>query len=140
MRASVATGGRTLGEIPTGLLLFVGFGSRDGPTVLAPMVDKVLNLRVFPDQLGRFHHSVTDVGGALLAVPQFTLYGDTRRGRRPEFSSALAPDQAAPLFAEFVRLLKTAGACEVTTGEFGAHMYVESVNDGPVSLLLERES
>jgi len=108
--------------------------------LLAPMTDKILNLRVFPDRAGRFQHSVLDTGGDLLAIPQFTLYADTRRGRRPEFTNALAPDQAVSLFAQFVDLLRACGARRVATGQFGAHMQVESCNDGPVTLLLERDT
>ncbi len=138
--ASVSVDGRTVGEIPRGLLLLVGFGRGDTPAMLAPMAHKILNLKIFSDDSGRFQHSVLDTGGALLAVPQFTLYADTRRGRRPEFTEALAPDPAATLFARFVDALRSAGAARVATGKFGAYMQVASCNDGPVSLLLERES
>jgi len=132
--------GRKVGEIQRGLLLLIGFGPGDDPSLLASMADKVLNLRVFPNHSGRFQHSVLDTHGGLLAVPQFTLYADTRRGRRPDFSPALAPEQAAPLFMQFVELLRAGGARHVATGKFGAHMKVDSRNDGPVSLLLERDT
>lgn len=135
--ASVVVDTRTIGEIGRGLLLLIGFGEGDDSSVVRPMADKVCGLRVFEDN-GRFEFSVEDVGGELLAVPQFTLYGDTQRGRRPDFTRSLAPDRARQLFDEFVVSLRTRGTVKVEQGGFGAHMSLHLVNDGPVTLMLER--
>lgn len=101
------------------------------------MADKVIGLRLFPDQAGKMNLSLADVGGALLVVSQFTLYGDSQKGRRPSFIDAARPETAIPLYERFVQLLRDAGFT-VETGEFGAMMDVELVNDGPVTLWLER--
>lgn len=127
-----------IGNIASGLLLLVGFGSDDDETVLHPMADKVANLRVFADQAGHFHYSVLQTGGEVLVVPQFTLYGDTSKGRRPDFSMAMPPARARALFDKFVAALDTAGVCQLATGQFGASMQVRLVNDGPVTLVLEK--
>ncbi len=103
------------------------------------MADKVLELRVFPDEEGRMNLSLNDVGGDLLVVSQFTLYGDVRKGRRPSFVDAAPPEKAEALYDRFVSLLRERAPARVETGEFGAMMQVELVNDGPVTLLLERE-
>jgi len=103
------------------------------------MADKVLELRVFPDEEGRMNLSLHDVGGDLLVVSQFTLYGDVRKGRRPSFVDAAPPEKAEALYDRFVTLLRERAPARVETGEFGARMQVELVNDGPVTLLLERE-
>ena len=137
--AAVTVDGEQVGAIGSGLLLLVGFGRGDDASQLAPMADKVAGLRVFPDAAGRLHHSVRDTGGGVLAVPQFTLYGSTRRGRRPEFTDALAPEDASRLFAAFLDELAASGLAQPPqSGRFGAHMAVQLVNDGPVTLLLER--
>lgn len=136
--ASVAVAGETIGEIGPGLVLLAGFGAGDDASVIAPMADKVCGLRVFEDEAGRFQYSVNDTAGDLLAIPQFTLYGDTRRGRRPDFTAALAPQRAEPLFNELVAALKERARGKVASGSFGAHMAVQLVNDGPVTLMLER--
>jgi D-tyrosyl-tRNA(Tyr) deacylase len=127
-----------ISHIAAGLLLLVGFGSDDDESMLQPMADKVANLRVFADHAGHFHYSVLQTRGEVLAVPQFTLYGDTGKGRRPDFSAAMPPKQAQVLFDCFVAALGAAGINRVATGRFGALMQVQLVNDGPVTLVLEK--
>jgi D-tyrosyl-tRNA(Tyr) deacylase len=128
---------RLTGSIDVGFLLLVGFTHSDGESELAWMAEKVVGLRVFPDADDKMNRSLAEAGGALLVVSQFTLYGDAVKGRRPSFVDAARPEVAAPLFDRFVALLRAAGA-SVATGEFGAAMAVELVNDGPVTLWLER--
>ena len=125
------------GRVARGFLLLVGFSHTDGDEQLDWMADKVLGLRVFGDADEKMNLSIADVGGAVLVVSQFTLYGDARKGRRPSFIDAARPEQAIPLYERFVALLRERGA-RVETGEFGAMMEVELVNDGPVTLWLER--
>lgn len=137
--ASVTVDGTTVGEIGTGHLLLVGFRDGDGPDQLEWMADKVVGLRIFPDDDGKMNRSLVDVGGDLLVVSQFTLYGDARKGRRPSFVDAAHPDVAVPLYEAFVGLLRARAPGRVETGEFGAMMDVSLVNDGPVTLVLERE-
>lgn len=137
-RARVRVGERTTGEIGRGLLLLVGFTATDTDEANAWMAEKVLGLRVFPDEEGKMNRSVQEVGGALLVVSQFTLYGDARKGRRPSFVDAAAPAVAIPLYERFVERLRAEAPGRVETGEFGAMMDVELVNDGPVTLMLER--
>lgn len=141
--ASVAVRGRTrtgdgevVGEIGRGLLVLVGVTGGDGREDAAAIAAKVAALRVFPDADGLMNRSVGDVGGGVLVVSQFTLYGDTRRGRRPSFTAAAPPGQAEPLVGAVVDGLRSAGL-PVATGVFGAMMAVSLVNDGPVTLLLE---
>ncbi len=136
-RARVTVEGRVTGEIGRGLLLLAGFTDGDSEDALAWMADKVVGLRIFPDEEGKMNRSVQEVGGGLLVVSQFTLYGDTRKGRRPSFVDAARPEIAIPLYERFVALLRATGL-PVGTGEFGAMMDVELVNDGPVTLILER--
>ncbi|CAA9309654.1 MAG: D-aminoacyl-tRNA deacylase [uncultured Gemmatimonadaceae bacterium] len=136
-RAAVRVGGATVGQIGAGLLLLVGFTHADGEAELAWMADKVLGLRVFADAEGKMNLDVAGTRGALLVVSQFTLYGDARKGKRPSFVDAARPEVAVPLYERFVALLGAAGV-PVATGEFGATMDVELVNDGPVTLWLER--
>ncbi|MDH3690711.1 MAG: D-aminoacyl-tRNA deacylase [Gammaproteobacteria bacterium] len=136
-RAAVTAGTDVIAEIGSGLLLLVGFGNSDGCSKLKSMASKVVQLRIFPDETGKFHYSVLDTGGEVLAVPQFTLYGETRKGRRPDFSSALAPDAARVLFSQFVIEIADAGVQWVSAGRFAEHMEVSSVNDGPVTLMLD---
>jgi D-tyrosyl-tRNA(Tyr) deacylase len=136
-RARVTVEGRVSGEIGRGLLLLAGFTDGDSEDALAWMADKVVGLRIFPDGEGKMNRSVQEVGGGLLVVSQFTLYGDTRKGRRPSFVDAARPEIAIPLYERFVALLRATGL-PVGTGEFGAMMDVELVNDGPVTLILER--
>ncbi len=137
-RARVTVGGRVTGQIGTGHLLLVGFTPGDDEGALAWMADKIVGLRVFPDDDGKMNRSLADVGGAVLVVSQFTLYGDTRKGRRPSFVHAAGPEIAVPLYERFVALLRERVQADVETGEFGAMMDVELVNDGPVTLVLER--
>ena len=136
-RASVTVDGRVTGEIERGLLLLVGFTNGDTDEALAWMTKKVVQLRVFPDDEGKMNRSVEDADGGILVVSQFTLYGDARKGNRPSFIDAARPEVAIPLYERFVALLRATGR-PVATGEFGAMMDVELVNDGPVTLILER--
>jgi len=137
-RASVKVDGAVAGEIGHGLLLLVGFGQGDSETCIAGMVEKITTMRVFPNDQGRFDRSVLDVGGEILAVSQFTLYADTSKGRRPEFFQALNPQEADLLFQKFLADLRSSGVVKVASGVFGAHMLVEWVNDGPVTIPLDR--
>lgn len=136
-RARVTVEGRVTGEIGRGLLLLTGFTGGDTEDTLRWMADKVTGLRVFTDAEGKMNLSVEEVDGAVLVVSQFTLYGDASRGRRPSFVEAARPEVAVPLYERFVEMLRAAGR-PVETGEFGATMEVELVNDGPVTLVLER--
>jgi len=136
-RASVMVDARLTGEIDRGLLVLLGAGAGDGPTDLAYIVDKVANLRIFPDDAGKMNRSVLDIAGGVLVVSQFTLYGDARQGRRPAFTGALEPVAARALYEDAVRALRSAGVTRVETGEFAADMRVELVNDGPVTILLD---
>ena len=129
--------GRVTGRIARGLLLLVGFTHGDDDAQVAWMADKVAGLRVFSDAEDKMNLALADIGGALLVVSQFTLYGDAAKGRRPSFVDAARPEQAIPLYQRFVALLRDTGT-PVETGEFGATMEVELVNDGPVTLWLER--
>ena len=137
-RARVTIDGRVSGEIGRGHVLLVGFTPGDSEEGLEWMARKVRELRVFPDDEGRMNRSLEDVGGGLLVVSQFTLYGDTRKGRRPSFVHAAPPEIAIPLYERFVEILRVGAPGPVETGEFGAMMDVELVNDGPVTLVLER--
>jgi D-tyrosyl-tRNA(Tyr) deacylase len=136
-RARVTVDGRVTGEIGAGLLLLVGFTEGDDDEALAWMAEKVVGLRIFPDEEGKMNRSVEEAGGAVLIVSQFTLYGDARKGRRPSFIGAARPETAIPLYERFVERVRATGR-PVATGEFGAMMDVELVNDGPVTLILER--
>jgi D-tyrosyl-tRNA(Tyr) deacylase len=136
-RARVRVAERVVGEIGAGLLLLAGLTATDDEQTLAWMADKVVGLRVFTDEEGKMNRSVEEVGGAILVVSQFTLYGDARKGRRPSFIEAAQPEIAIPLYERFVEMLRERGR-PVQTGEFGAMMEVELVNDGPVTLILER--
>ena len=136
-RARVTVDGRVTGEIGAGLLLLVGFTHDDTEEKLAWMADKVCGLRIFGDDEGKMNRSVQEIGGGVLVVSQFTLYGDTRKGKRPSFIDAARPETAIPLYERFVALLR-ATELPVETGEFGAMMDVELLNDGPVTLVLDR--
>ena len=137
-RARVTVEGRVTGEIGVGLLLLVGFTAGDDEAALEWMADKVVGLRVFSDPEGKMNLSLGDVDGGLLVVSQFTLYGDTRKGRRPSFVHAAPPSVAIPLYEKFLEILALRSGTPVQSGEFGAMMDVELVNDGPVTLVLER--
>ncbi len=135
-RAEVRVDGETVGRIATGLVALVGLERGDGEEQLERAARRLATLRVFSDDDGRMNRGLDDVGGAVLAVSQFTLAGSIRKGRRPSFDHAMAGDQAAPLFERFLDLLRAKGV-RVETGVFGALMDVESVNDGPVTLIWE---
>jgi D-tyrosyl-tRNA(Tyr) deacylase len=135
-RAAVRVRGRTVAEIGTGLLLLVGVGREDGLGTYDRLAEKVVNLRIFPDAAGKMNRSVLDVAGEILVVPQFTLYGDVRRGRRPSFDGAAPPEIAADRVEAFARALEARGV-PVRRGAFREHMEVELVNDGPVTLWID---
>ena len=135
-RARVTVEGRVTGEIGPGLLVLLGAAHADGEEQAAWLARKLAGLRVFGDAEGRMNLDLRQTGGAALVVPQFTLYGDARRGRRPDFTGAARPEQAEPLFERFCALLASQGI-PVQRGVFGAHMAVELLNDGPVTLLIE---
>ncbi len=125
-----------VGQINQGLLVLLGVTHDDTSKDVDYMVDKITNLRIFEDEDGKMNLSLKDVNGEVLAVSQFTLYGDARRGRRPSFSDAARPEIANPLYEEFVEKVRNQGI-NVGTGKFGAHMMVDLTNDGPVTILLE---
>ena len=135
-RARVTVDGRVTGEIGGGLLVLLGATHDDGEREAAWLARKLAGLRIFSDAAGLMNVDVREVGGAALVVPQFTLYGDVRRGRRPEFVRAARPERAEPLFERFCVLLAGEGV-RVERGEFGAHMEVDLLNDGPVTLMVE---
>jgi D-tyrosyl-tRNA(Tyr) deacylase len=137
-RAKVDVEGRTVGEIGNGHLLLVGFTEKDDEDALRWMAEKVVGLRVFLDDDGKMNRGLDEVRGDLLVVSQFTLYGDASKGRRPSFIDAARPERAVPLYDRFVALLRERAPGKVETGEFGAMMQVELVNDGPVTLILEK--
>jgi D-tyrosyl-tRNA(Tyr) deacylase len=137
-RAAVRIDGEVVGQIGKGLLLLVGFRVGDGEPELQWMVEKLLGLRVFSDSEGKMNLDLSQVEGGVLVVSQFTLYGDTRKGRRPSFIGAAPPEVAIPLYGEFLSRIRAAAPGPVESGEFGAMMDVELVNDGPVTLVLER--
>ena len=134
--SKVTVDGEVTGEINKGLLVLLGVTHEDTSKDVDYIIDKVLNLRIFEDENDKMNLSLKDIGGEVMAVSQFTLYGDARKGRRPSFSDAARPDVANPLYEEFVEKLRAQGIT-VGTGEFGAHMMVELTNDGPVTILLE---
>jgi D-tyrosyl-tRNA(Tyr) deacylase len=138
LRASVRSEGAVLGQIRRGASVLVGIGRDDTPEVVDRMADKLLGLRYFTDADGRTNASLADIDGALLVVSQFTLYADLRRGRRPGFTAAADPEVAAMLVGRFVGRLRALGA-KVETGQFGAVMEVELVNDGPFTLVIDSE-
>ena len=135
-RADVVVDGDVVGAVGRGLCVLVGVTTSDDEIVARRLAEKVWNLRIFDDADGVMNCSLEDVGGAALVVSQFTLYGDTRKGRRPSWREAAAPEQAEPLVEAFVAGLRALGA-EVATGRFRAHMALALVNDGPVTLLVE---
>jgi D-tyrosyl-tRNA(Tyr) deacylase len=140
-RAEVRVDGRVTGVIGVGFLVLAGFAPTDTPETLGWMADKVLSLRLFADDAGKMNRGLEEVGGGVLVVSQFTLYGDAQKGRRPSFIAAAPPELAIPLYERFVALLTERGrtlGVAVATGAFGAMMDVELVNDGPVTLILEK--
>jgi D-tyrosyl-tRNA(Tyr) deacylase len=136
-RASVTVAGRVAGAIDRGFCLLVGFAPADTAAEVAWMAEKVAGLRLFADEAGKMNLGLDEVGGAVLVISQFTLYGDASKGRRPSFVDAARPETAIPLYEAFVAALRARGL-RVETGEFGADMHVEIHNDGPVTLILER--
>jgi D-tyrosyl-tRNA(Tyr) deacylase len=138
-RASVSIDGRTAGAIGRGFCLLVGLTHGDTGAAVDWMAEKVAGLRLFPDAEGKMNLGLDEVGGGVLVVSQFTLYGDSAKGRRPSFIDAARPETAIPLYQRFVGALRARGL-EVATGEFGADMQVEIHNDGPVTLILERSA
>ncbi len=135
-RASVAVRGERVAEIGPGLLLLVGSGRDDHDGEVARLADKIFNLRIFEDGDGKMNRSLTEAGGQVLVVPQFTLYGDVRKGRRPSWDAAAPPEAAAGRVEALADALEALGA-SVARGAFGEHMEVDLVNDGPVTLILE---
>ena len=136
-RAAVRVDGQTVGAIGRGFVVLAGFAPQDGESALAWMAEKIAGLRVFTDGEGKMNLPLAEVGGAVLVISQFTLYGDASKGRRPSFTDAAPPERAEALYTRFVELLRQA-RLPVETGRFGAVMEVELVNDGPVTLVLER--
>jgi D-tyrosyl-tRNA(Tyr) deacylase len=135
-RASVSVAGSITGEIAEGLLILLGVGQEDGPSDADYLAEKIVGLRIFEDEEQKMNRSIVDVGGAMLAVSQFTLYGDVRRGKRPSFDAAARPERARELYEYFVNRVRALGVrCE--TGVFQATMEVELVNSGPVTILIE---
>ena len=136
-RASVTVAGEVVGRIDQGLLILLGVTHDDGPEQVRWLADKCVNLRIFEDEEGKMNRSLLDVGGGALVVSQFTLYGDSRKGRRPSFVAAARPEQATPLYEDFVAAVTELGVPLVQTGVFGADMAVELLNDGPVTLVVD---
>jgi D-tyrosyl-tRNA(Tyr) deacylase len=137
-KASVTVEGRVSGEIAAGLMILLGVGRGDTSAAAANLAEKIANLRIFSDAAGKMNLSLLDTAGAALVVSQFTLYGDTRGGRRPSYVQAAPPEEANRLYEEFVKALRALGV-QVETGIFQAHMQVALVNDGPVTLWLDTE-
>lgn len=137
-RAEVRVEDASVGAIGPGLLVLLGVGQGDGPEEAQFLAEKIVQLRIFSDPDGKFNLSALDVGGSVLVVSQFTLFADTRRGRRPSFINAAPPDVAAPLVERFMDAVRASGVT-IAGGRFGAHMEVELVNDGPVTIVLDTE-
>ncbi|WP_203361636.1 D-aminoacyl-tRNA deacylase [Bacillus sp. REN10] len=135
-KASVTVDGETVGQIESGLVLLVGVTHEDSEEDIDYLADKIIHLRIFEDEAGKMNHSLLDVGGSILSVSQFTLYGDCRKGRRPNFMAAAKGEQAKHLYDLFNETLRAKGV-HVETGVFGAMMDVSLVNDGPVTLIVE---
>lgn len=134
--ARVHIHGEMVGAIGRGLLVFIGVGRDDSEADVDYLLEKILHLRIFPDREEKFNRSLMEVGGSLLVVSQFTLWGDCRKGRRPSFSASAPPEQALPLYESFIEKAKRKGI-DTASGRFGELMEVHSVNDGPVTLLLD---
>ena len=136
--ASVTVDGSVIGQIGQGFLILLGVTHEDTEAQAVKLADKLMGLRIFEDENGKMNRSLEDVGGQVLVVSQFTLYGNCKKGRRPEFLAAARPEIAIPLYEKFVALCRDKGF-SVETGEFGAEMLVESVNDGPVTLIVDTD-
>lgn len=135
---SVSVNDNEIGRISQGLVVLIGVAREDGPEDVQYITDKIAGLRIFEDEQGKMNRSVMDIGGGILAVSQFTLFGDTRKGRRPSFTEAAEPEKGLDLFNRVVESLKSR-SIPVSTGAFGQHMMVELVNDGPVTILLDSQ-
>ena len=135
-KGSVSIDGKIVGEINKGLVILLGVKSGDTEADAKFLANKCVNLRIFADEAGKFNRSALDVAGELLAISQFTLYADTRKGRRPSFIEAAPPEISEPLYEKFISYLKESGL-KIASGEFGAMMLVEIHNDGPVTIILE---
>ena len=136
--ASVTVDGSVIGQIGQGFLILLGVTHEDTEAQAVKLADKLMGLRIFEDENGKMNRSLEDVGGQVLVVSQFTLYGNCKKGRRPEFLAAARPEIAIPLYEKFIALCRDKGF-SVETGEFGAEMQVESVNDGPVTLIVDTD-
>lgn len=136
--ASVTADGSVIGQIGQGFLILLGVTHEDTEAQAVKLADKLMGLRIFEDENGKMNRSLEDVGGQVLVVSQFTLYGNCKKGRRPEFLAAARPEIAIPLYEKFIALCRDKGF-SVETGEFGAEMLVESVNDGPVTLIVDTD-
>lgn len=136
-RGAVVVGDQVVASINMGLVILVGTTHGDTPAAADMLAHKTANLRIFEDDVGKMNLSALDVGAQVLVVPQFTLYADCRRGRRPSFTEAALPEVAEPLIERFVEALRAEGITDVTSGIFGAHMLVEILNDGPVTIILD---
>ncbi len=136
-QAKVTVDGKVTGQIEHGLMLLVGLTHEDGLKDLEYCAKKVANLRIFEDEAGKMNLSVTDVGGAILSISQFTLYGETKKGNRPSFNEAARPEVAEPLYHQFNQILRDSYGLKVETGVFGAMMDVSFTNNGPVTLIVE---
>lgn len=136
-RGRVKVNGQTVAEIGPGLVILLGIGHGDGEEQARYLAEKIAHLRIFEDEQGKLNRSILEMGGEALVVSQFTLYADTRKGRRPSFVEAALPEVASPLVLRFAELLNELGV-PTKSGEFGAHMLVEIANDGPVTIWLER--
>jgi len=137
-RAKVSIDGNATGEIGAGLVVLLGIGVNDSPEAVAPFAEKIVNLRIFNDDAGKMNRSLPETRGEMLVVSQFTLYGDTRGGRRPSFIQAAPAEKGKELYEAFVRAVEGLGV-RVASGVFQAHMAVELVNDGPVTILVDSD-
>lgn len=137
LQASVTVEGEVIGTVDHGLCVLVGAGEDDTEADAKFLIDKIANLRIFTDEADKMNLSVLDVAGEVLAISQFTLYGDARKGRRPSFITAMEPGRAEQLYEQVVAGLRAAGVSKVATGRFGANMQVALVNNGPVTLLID---
>jgi D-tyrosyl-tRNA(Tyr) deacylase len=137
-RASVTVDGTITGSIKRGLLVFLGIGKKDTEKDVAFISEKIVNLRIFEDSINKMNLSIKDIGGSVLLISQFTLYGECRKGRRPDFTAAGPPEMAQQIYEETIAAVKEKGV-PVETGVFAAHMDIDSVNDGPVTLILDSQ-
>ncbi|MDI6734744.1 MAG: D-aminoacyl-tRNA deacylase [bacterium] len=137
--ATVTVGNKIIGQIDKGLLILLGITHQDTIKDVQYLVNKIINLRIFTDETNKFNLSVLDINGGVLIISQFTLYGDCRKGRKPDFTQAAAPELARELYLEFIDLVKKAGI-KTQEGEFGAKMLVDIHNDGPVTLILDSKN